>query len=89
MGPPEASDEWTVAMVQEGFVRRTRLVANRLAGGREYLAADRFTAADISVAYALGIGIGLLKLGDKLAPPVVDYYRRMTDRAAYKRAAAR
>ena len=33
-------------------MRRTRLVANRLAAGHDYLAADRFTAADISVAYA-------------------------------------
>ena len=87
MGPEEEKNNWTVGMVKEGFLRRARLVANRL-DGHEFLAADRFTAADISVAYALGIAIGLLGLGDQLGPRVVDYYNRMTARPGYLRAAS-
>ena len=78
----ERGGNWTVGAIKEGFVRRTRLVARQLES-HGFLAADRFTAADISVAYALGIAIGLLEMGDQLAPSVVDYYRRMTARPAY------
>ncbi|HTK35991.1 MAG TPA: glutathione S-transferase family protein [Caulobacteraceae bacterium] len=87
-GPEAERSNWTVGMIKEGFVRRSRLVANQLAK-HEFLAADRFTAADISVAYALGIGIGLLEMGDQLGPALVDYYKRMTARPAYLRAAAK
>jgi glutathione S-transferase len=88
MGPEAERSNWTVGMIKEGFIRRSRLVANQLVK-HEFLAADRFTAADISVAYALGIGLGLLEMGDQLDPAVVDYYNRMTARPAYQRAAAK
>jgi glutathione S-transferase len=87
MGPENEAQNWTCNMVKEGFVRRTRLVENQLAR-HEFLAADRFTAADISVAYAIGIGL-FMQLGDQLAPSVLDYHQRMTARPAFQRAAAK
>ena len=52
--------------------------------GREYLAADHFTAADLFV----GANVNFMLAFNLLEPrPVfVDYARRMTDRPAYNRA---
>ena len=52
--------------------------------GREYLAADHFTAADLFV----GANVNFMLAFNLLEPrPVfVDYARRMTDRPAYERA---
>jgi glutathione S-transferase len=85
--PDDQKQNWTVKAIIEGFLRRLKLVENRLKG-REYLAADRFTAADISVTYVLGLGVTLLKLEDRMPPVVVDYYNRMVARPAFQRASA-
>jgi glutathione S-transferase len=85
-GPEDQKQNWTVGMVVEGFVRRAKLVEQRLEG-RRYLAGDRFTAADISVAYAVGLA-QLLGIANRLAPHVLDYHARMAERPAYQRAAA-
>ena len=52
--------------------------------GREYIAADHFTAADLFV----GANVNFMLAFNLLEPrPVfVDYARRMTDRPAYERA---
>ena len=54
--------------------------------GREYLAADHFTAADLFV----GANVNFMLAFNLLEPrPVfVDYAKRMTDRPAYERAKA-
>jgi glutathione S-transferase len=54
--------------------------------GKEYIAADRFTAADLFV----GANVNFMLAFNLLEPrPVfVDYARRMTDRPAYERAKA-
>jgi glutathione S-transferase len=63
-----------------------RLVADQLKS-HAYMAADRFTAADISVGYALGFGEGLgLAVG--YDPSVTDYWRRLQERPAYQRVKA-
>lgn len=85
MGPEDQRDNWTVGMIKEGFLRRTRLVVKQLAG-HDYLAADRFTAADISVTYALGLGKAI-GLESEMDPALIDYHARMTARPAYQRAA--
>lgn len=87
MGPEDQQQNYTVGVVIEGFLRRLKLVERRLAGGREFLAADRFTLADISVGWTLGLG-GFLGLTDKIAPEVMAYHERLTTRPAYRRAAA-
>lgn len=50
-----------------------------------HVAADRFTGADISVAYALLLARAL-KLDEGFSPPVADYWSRMSARPAFARA---
>ena len=54
----------------------------------DYLAAGRFTAADIAVGYALYLA-GRLGLDDELKPQTRAWYERITAREAFKRADAR
>lgn len=55
--------------------------------GSAFVAADRFTGADISVAYALLLARAL-KLDDAFSPAVADYWTRMSQRPAFARAKA-
>jgi glutathione S-transferase len=84
--PEEQKSNWTVDYVIEAIRKRMGLVGARLQG-RSFIAADRFTAADISVAWAVGIMkyFGVLT---ELPPALADYHGRMTARPAYQRAAA-
>jgi glutathione S-transferase len=52
--------------------------------GREYLAADHFTAADLFVGANVNFMLTFKLLDPR--PVFVDYAQRMTDRPAYKRA---
>lgn len=54
---------------------------------REYLAAGRFTAADISVAYALLLARSL-KLDDQFGPATRAYWDRVSARDGFQRAKA-
>ena len=56
--------------------------------GRDYLAAGRFTAADIAVGYAVYLA-KRLKIDAELSPRIQDWYARLTARDAFKRADAR
>lgn len=58
-----------------------------LADGREYLAAGRFTAADISVGYSVYL-LKILRQFDKSAEGVDAWFKRITARDAWKRASA-
>lgn len=69
------------------FLGRMRFVDANLEG-RDYLAAGRFTAADITVGYAVYLAKRLRIDGD-LSPRIQDWYARLTARAAFKRADAR
>lgn len=70
----------------ETFESRLGLVIRRLMD-RPYLAGDRFTAADISVTYALLFG---LRTGNYTPGPIERaYLQRTTARAAYARAMER
>lgn len=55
---------------------------------REFVAGDRFTAADISVYYALNL-IELVGLESDATPEIVDYRERMRARPAFLRAMER
>jgi glutathione S-transferase len=55
--------------------------------GRDYIAADRFTIADISIAYALLLA-GKLGLDEQFPPVVTTYWRRLRDRDGYRSADA-
>ena len=74
--PEERRQPKVAADYARWFVKRTVAVENALAGGKDWLCAGRFTAADISVGYALLLA-NTLGLGDELAPVVQDYWQRL------------
>ena len=81
--PPDQRDNWTAGQAMRGFESRMRLVTRQLARA-PYMAGEAFTAADISVSYALLLskragGIAL----DEAAN---TYLARTTARDGYKRA---
>jgi glutathione S-transferase len=83
IAPPDQRNNWTAGQALRGFESRMRLVRRQLAGA-PYMAGENFTAADISVTYAL-----LLSKragGIPLDEVVQAYLARITARDAYKRA---
>ncbi|MEO8895092.1 MAG: glutathione S-transferase family protein [Rhizomicrobium sp.] len=83
IAPPDQRDNWTAGQALRGFESRMRLVTRQLARA-PYMAGEAFTAADISVTYAL-----LLSKragGIPLDAAVQAYLARTTARDAYKRA---
>lgn len=86
--PENERDNFTTRFLVEGYLRRMKLIERQLET-HAYLAADRFTVADISAGYAIGLGLQLLNLGPEMGPPVLDYYQRLIERPAFQRAAAR
>lgn len=69
------------------FLSRLRHVDRALGDGREWLCADRFTGADISVGYALLLA-RQLKLDGKFSPAIQAYWDRLKDRPGFKAAKA-
>ena len=67
------------------FLARLRAIEAVLADGREFLCAQRFTVADISVGYALLLGT-VLKLDEQYHPNVATYWQRLGQREGYARA---
>jgi glutathione S-transferase len=63
------------------FLSRLRHVTRALAD-REWLCADRFTTADISVGYALLLAENL-GLSGKFSPEICAYWNRLTSREAF------
>lgn len=82
---PEARRQPQVAEdYAKWFLGRLRAV-NAAMEAREYLCADRFTAADISVGYALQLASSL-GLDAQFAPAIAAYWSRLQQRDGYKRA---
>ncbi|MFC3069455.1 glutathione S-transferase family protein [Phenylobacterium soli] len=67
------------------FLSRLKHVDRALAGGQEWLCAGRFTAADISVGYALLLANQLKLLGE-VAPSIQAYWERLKARPAFQAA---
>ena len=83
IAPPDQRDNWTAGQALRGFESRMRLVTRQLARA-PYMAGEAFTAADISVTYAL-----LLSKragGIALDAAVGAYLARATGRDAFQRA---
>ena len=61
---------------------------NHMLGQREWIAADRFTMADVSIGYAIRLSkyIGAF---DALSDPVKSYFQRVSSRPGYRSAEAR
>ena len=68
------------------FLARLRTLEPRL-GQHEFLAADRFTAADVSVGYALLLAQHL-GLNERFTPEVAHYWERLQVRDGFLRALA-
>ncbi len=78
---PQVVEDYT-----KWFLARLKLVNARLEHA-EYLAADRFTAADIAVGYALYLG-RTIGIGQHYKPQTAAYLDRLTARPAFQRANA-
>lgn len=76
---PQAADDYA-----QWFHSRLRHV-ERAIGDREWLAADRFTMADISVGYALLLAKSL-KIDNGFPPHVAAYWERLKARDGFSRA---
>jgi glutathione S-transferase len=82
-GPEDQRNNWSAGQALHVFNSRLRLVTRQLARS-PYVAGDQFTAADISVTYALQLAkrAGGVTLGEVERA----YVARTTGREAYKRA---
>lgn len=78
---PQVADDYA-----QWFLARLRAVDDRVAG-HDWLVADRFTAADIAVGYALMLAqsIGLSK---EFQPQTAAYWERLQARPGFQRAMA-
>jgi glutathione S-transferase len=84
--PPERRLPQVATDYARWFLARLKAFAAALEG-HDYIAANRFTAADISVGYALLLA-GKLGLQDQFPPAVTAYWDRLRNREGYRRATA-
>ncbi|RYF89860.1 MAG: glutathione S-transferase family protein [Caulobacteraceae bacterium] len=85
-GPDGAGEDWTGKLALEIFRSRRRLIARQL-GQAPYMAGETFTAADISVGYAL---LWARRQGvTALTPAEQAYIDHVTAREGFDRAIAR
>lgn len=82
--PPERRQPSVAGDYARWFLARLKPLGPRLES-REFVCAERFTAADVSVAYALMLG-GYLDLESQYPALVRDYWARLQQRPAYQRA---
>jgi glutathione S-transferase len=83
IAPAAERDNWTARESVEIFRNRLQLVTRQLARA-PFMAGETFTAADISVTYALTFARAAAGL--TLGEAEEDYRTRMTSRPAYRRA---
>lgn len=82
-GPEGSLDNYTAQAIIKSLGGRIEQLRRRLESV-EYLAADRFTIADISVAFAVKVAVKMLGLGEHYPPEVVNYAERMMARPSYQ-----
>jgi glutathione S-transferase len=87
MAPEAEKDNFGARMAAWMFENRLALVKRQLSRA-PMMAGERFSAADISVVYALGMA-ERLGLADKFGPEIADYRARMAARPACQRANAK
>jgi glutathione S-transferase len=79
--PPERRHPQVVDDYGKWFLARLRTLEPRLEAS-PYLAAGRFTAADVSVGYALMLA-QVLRLSDRFTPAIAAYWQRLSQRPAF------
>jgi glutathione S-transferase len=86
MAPDDQKENWTAGYLKKTMLKRLEFVGERL-GGKHFVAADRFTAADISIAY-IANGAKYAGIEQDIPAPVMRYIENLWQRPAYQRAAA-
>jgi glutathione S-transferase len=84
--PPERRNPQVVEDYTKWFLGRLRGIERALSG-KKVLCEERFTAADISVGYAL-LFSQRLDLSKNFGPAVTAYWQRLQQRQGFKRAVA-
>jgi glutathione S-transferase len=85
VAPEDKRDNWTADYLKRTFARRLGFIEEGL-GESAYVAGDRFTAADISVGYSIGMAGFAADI--ELSPKLKAYHDRLKNRPAYQRAVA-
>jgi glutathione S-transferase len=83
--PEDKRENWTADYLKSTFAKRLGFIENHL-GDSTYIVGDRFTAADISVGYS--IGMAGFAADVEPSPKLKAYHDRLKARPAYQRAAA-
>jgi glutathione S-transferase len=86
MAPEDQKQNWTAGYLKNAILKRLEFVGERLAG-KPFVAADRFTAADISVAYIV-TGAKFAGIEEEIPTSVKSYVANLQQRPAFQRAAA-
>ena len=86
MAPDDQKTNWTATYLKGAILKRLQFVADKLEG-RPYVAANRFTAADISIAY-IATGAKFAGIADEMPAGIKSYVDGLWQRPAYQRAAA-
>lgn len=86
MAPDDQKQNWTVGYLKGALEKRLAFTAQRL-GDKPYVAANRFTAADISVAYVVSVA-KFAGIEDIVPAPMQAYFANLAERPAFKRANA-
>lgn len=86
LAPDDQKQNWTIEYLTNAIVKRLEFVCDRL-GDNEFVAANRFTAADISVAYIVAAS-KFAGIDDKIPSRMRAYYDNLAQRPAFQRAAA-
>jgi glutathione S-transferase len=81
--PEDKRANWTSEYLRSTFAKRLGFVDNHL-GDSPYIASNRFSAADISVGYT--IGMAGFACGIEPSPRLQAYHDRLKARPAYQRA---
>ncbi|MGE0741498.1 MAG: glutathione S-transferase family protein [Hyphomonadaceae bacterium] len=85
MAPDDQKQNWTADYLKGAILKRLQFVADRL-GDKPYVAVDRFTAADISIAY-IANGAKFAGIENDIPPRMMAYIDNLRQRPAYQRAA--
>jgi glutathione S-transferase len=86
LAPDDQKQNWTVGYLQNAIVKRLEFICDRL-GDKHFVAADRFTAADISVAYIVAAA-KFAGIDENVPGRMRAYYDNLAQRPAFQRAAA-
>jgi glutathione S-transferase len=86
MAPADQKQNWTAGYLKSAILKRLEFVGQRLAG-KPYVAADRFTAADISIAY-IATGAKFAGIEDEIPTTIKTYIDNLWQRPAFLRSAA-